>query len=337
VSGTLPPAGCVDDVVWADAEGRSCADYAADGWCSGAYFAPGFETKASTDMTEPGPEAKCCACGKGRGGCLQSRIDQYCLSVLPGADVVARKDALVWNCYAAEGEVQGSACVDVSGRYSHCRVGKGPSLNSGQHSEAIGAILREGCISRQEQERLKKEREEVKRKQEQAVHSGEITGSCIQEAMNGVCQGEIPGSVSRRFYTQFICCRKTRPSEPGDGEQSYECVDQNGYFVPCAPCDTSDPQNYEDRSDALRTVMRNGCREPKLLKPPKLATEEGARGSGAGHVRGAGLLATVSLFALLLLLPPSVRQLRELLAASRRLHAELAGAQLDLPPLPEML
>lgn len=277
--------GCVDVASWKDLDGNSCADYESEGWCDASYFQPGFESKGSNQ--HPGPAEQCCACGRGRGGCLQAKIDQYCLQA--GAGVVARKNGLAWNCYGAVGIAQGDeACVDISGRYTRCSVGLNPSSDAGTHGDRIGTMLREGCLSKAEQERRKREKEEAKHTREAAISRGEISGSCMQDAMDELCESEIPGSFSRRYWSQFVCCSKTRPPTEAEGEEDYACVDQNGYFVLCAPCDTSIPSNYVDRTEQLHAVLRNGCRAPKKLVHSPAAA---AAASGRSRTHGAGELA----------------------------------------------
>ncbi|KAG8466338.1 hypothetical protein KFE25_002094 [Diacronema lutheri] len=318
--------GCVDVAGWRDADGNGCAEYTAEGWCEGAYFRPGFESKANAANDVPGPEKQCCACGRGRGGCLQARIDQYCLA--SGGGAVARKDGLAWNCYASVGQLQREdACVDISGRYTRCAVGLGASADAGTHGDRIGHILREGCISKEEQERLKRDKEEAKHRRDAAVSRGEILGSCMQDAMDAICDEAIPGSLSRRFWSQFVCCSQLRPPSASEGEESYACVDQNGYFVLCAPCDTSNAANFVDHSEQLRSVMRNGCRAPKLAADSTAART-------LSRARAAGLWATASVLGVLVL-APSVRRLRQCLAAPRQLRATLADDARCTPHLPQ--
>lgn len=277
-----PPAlRCADNAEWRDLDGNGCGNYTAEGWCEGSYFRPGFESKAARGPA-PGPAEQCCACGKMRGGCLQARLDQHCLQ--SGAGAYARKNALVWNCFGGVGHAQrDDACVNAYGRFTRCAIGVSPSADAGAHADALGSILRQGCLSSLELERRKRERAEAKRAREAAVARGEMSGSCMQDAMDQLCDAAVRGSVSRRSGSQFLCCSKTRQPTPVEGEEaSYACVDQNGFFAPCAPCDTSDPARYRDQSEQLHAVMRHGCRAPKLVGEPS-ARPARSRARSAGE------------------------------------------------------
>lgn len=250
---------CEDDAAYRDADGFSCKDYEHKGWCSASYFLPGFEGKG--EGSSPGPGGSCCACGKGRGGCLQARIDQYCITNRVG--VAARKQNLHWNCYASLGALKAVQCVDAKGLDGECLAGVGPAADPTHHDDQIRALLREGCVSKAEQERRKAARVAAKHEEAKAHAKGEVLGSCIQEAMDKTCSDAFqPGAVSRRLGAQYVCCSKTLQVQEDD-EQALACVDANGYFTECSACDTSDASTFKDMSKDLRQIMWQGCREAK--------------------------------------------------------------------------
>lgn len=274
--------GCEDNSAWKDIDGNGCDVYVSEGWCVGSYFAPGSEDKADAN-SKPGPEDSCCACGRGRGGCLQARIDQYCME--QGAGVVARKAHLVWNCYAYVGTRSRRQCVNTGGWDEDCAEGLSAADEPVKHNDAIHALLREGCVSKKEHEERKHEREAAKREEHKAKESGEVYGSCMQEAMDALCSEEFaPGAVSRRAYAQYYCCTKTVDPAEATPEQSLACVDKNGYFVECAPCDTSDETSFAIMSKQLRAVMWNGCRSKLSALPSARAAALGV-GTGARSPR----------------------------------------------------
>mmetsp|Transcript_12705 Transcript_12705/g.38299 ORF Transcript_12705/g.38299 Transcript_12705/m.38299 type:complete len:489 (+) Transcript_12705:1962-3428(+) len=268
--------GCEDVPNWTDLDGNTCGEYQANGWCRGSYLMPGFESK-NEDNERHGPVSSCCECGKGRGGCLQARLDQYCIE--SGAGVAARKVGMNWNCYGALGSRKRLHCVGTSGWSESCVEGLEPAVQGSTHDDAIHERLREGCISKEEQDRRKAQRTADRRNHQQQGsehHFERSYGSCMQQAMDEVCSTTFaPGAVSRRYWSNYLCCSKTLP-EGGDGEEALGCVDEAGYFVACPPCDMSDAGNYLDMSTELRRVMWNGCRSSR-------AREEQAAWSDAGR------------------------------------------------------
>jgi hypothetical protein len=192
--------------------------------------------------------------------------------------VVARKVELFWNCYESIGTAEAAACVGVSGWYQRCRVGVGGAAAGGLHHERISAVLREGCVSKAEQARLRQAREQSRASRDSALARGEAPGSCMQAAMDALCDAQFAaGAVARRDFSQYLCCVRTVGAAAA-GEQSLGCVDENGFFTDCAPCDRS--AGFRDFSDQLRAVQRHGCQR---------ADTSASGGGREGGGRGMGL------------------------------------------------